>query len=101
MALSTITAALYARACFCWYASAHGDALVASTRRSPPRRRRTQHPGIAKDGDLARREIQGPSQHGTAELARLLDGGVARGDPPFPTGKHPRWSLAVRYWIRP
>src|SRR5215204_6871247 len=45
MALSTITAALYARACFCWYASAHGDALVASTRRSPPRRRRTRHPG--------------------------------------------------------
>jgi hypothetical protein len=34
--------------------------------------------GIAKDGDLARREIKGPSQHGTAELARLLDGGVAR-----------------------
>jgi hypothetical protein len=34
--------------------------------------------GIAKDGDLARREIQGPSQHATAELARLLDGGVAR-----------------------
>ena len=45
MALSTITAALYARACFCWYASAHGDALVSSTRRSPPRRRRTRHPG--------------------------------------------------------
>ena len=34
--------------------------------------------GIAKEGDLARREIQGPSQHGAAELARLLDGGVAR-----------------------
>jgi hypothetical protein len=34
--------------------------------------------GIAKDGDLAQREIQGPSQHGTAEFARLLDGGVAR-----------------------
>jgi hypothetical protein len=34
--------------------------------------------GIAKDGDLARREIQGPSQHGTAKLARLLDGVVAR-----------------------
>jgi hypothetical protein len=34
--------------------------------------------GIAKDGDLARREIQGPSQHGTAKPARLLDGGVAR-----------------------
>ena len=34
--------------------------------------------GIAKDGDLARREIQGPRKHGTAELARLLDGGVAR-----------------------
>jgi hypothetical protein len=44
MALSTITAALYARACFCWYASAHGDALVSSTRRSPPRRRRTRRP---------------------------------------------------------
>src|SRR5918994_7712650 len=50
MALSTITAALYARAYFCWYASAHGDALVSSTRRSPPRRRRTRHPGDRKGG---------------------------------------------------
>jgi hypothetical protein len=34
--------------------------------------------GIAKDGDLAGGEIQGPSQHGTAKLARLRDGVVAR-----------------------
>src|SRR5215211_8031364 len=36
--------------------------------------------GIAKDGDLARGEIQGPGQHGTSKPARLLHGGVARGD---------------------
>src|SRR5919112_1367324 len=36
--------------------------------------------GIAKDGDLAGGEIQGPGQHGTAKLTRLLHGGVTRGD---------------------
>jgi len=36
--------------------------------------------GIAKDGDLAGREIQGSGQHGSAKPARLLHGGVARRD---------------------
>src|SRR5215218_9983768 len=35
---------------------------------------------VAKDGDLAGGEIQGPGQHGTSKPARLLHGSIARGD---------------------
>src|SRR5688500_15807185 len=82
MALSTITAALYACACCHWYVFSAtrlyycapllcGLALEDGERSAL---------GIAEDGDLAGGEIQRPGKYGTAKLARLLHGGVARGD---------------------
>src|SRR5215213_11780621 len=82
MALSTITVALYACACCSWSTSAQrrvcttAPLLVRLALEDGERGAL----GIAKDGDLAGGKIQGPGQHGTSKPARLIHGGVARGD---------------------
>src|SRR5215203_5129310 len=82
MALSTITAALYACACCSWCTSARRRAFTTARLYSSvsPSKIANAALGIAKDGDLAGGEIQGPGQHGTSKPAGLLHGGVARGD---------------------
>src|SRR5215210_336154 len=78
MALSTITAALYACACCCRYASAHGDApLLVGLALEDGERGAL---GIGKDGDLASREIERSGQQRATQLLCLLDGVVARWD---------------------
>jgi hypothetical protein len=89
MALSTITAALYARACFCWYASAHGDALVSSTRRSPPRRRRTRHPGD-RQGRRSCPKGDPRAQPARYRRARAFSMAASRDETPIPNQQRSR-----------
>src|SRR5829696_9016909 len=81
MALSTITAALYACLSLLVHLSAAARLYYCATLlvRLTLEDSERGALGIVKDGDLAGGEIQGPGQHGAAKPERLLHG-VARGD---------------------